>query len=159
MARKEASGSSDAHGWNEILGIIMVAAALLLVAALFSYDRYDLASNRVPPNAQVHNWIGPIGAHLAYGIFLVFGGGALLLPVFLVMFSLAGFFEAFAYLRTRWIWAVILLLACMGTMDLYSEELNWANINGEAGKAGGLIGMGVGRFSATSGGPERRSSS
>ena len=52
----------------------MVALALLLVASLFSYDRNDLASNRVPPNAQAHNWIGPIGAHLAYGIFVVCGG-------------------------------------------------------------------------------------
>ena len=141
MARKEASGASESKSWNEILGIIMVATALLLVAALFSYDRNDLASNRVPPNAQVHNWIGPIGANLASWLFFVFGAGALLLPVLLVMFSLAGFFDVFSYLRQRRLWAILLLLACMGTLDLYSDDLNWARINFEAGRAGGLIGM------------------
>jgi S-DNA-T family DNA segregation ATPase FtsK/SpoIIIE len=141
MARKEAAAATDTHGWNEIIGIIMVATALLLVAALFSYDRADLASNRVPPNAQVHNWIGPIGAHLAYCLFLVFGAAAFLLPALLVMFSLAGFFDVFAYLRHRRLWALTLLLTCMGTLDLYSSDLHWTTIDSEAGRAGGLIGM------------------
>ena len=71
MARKEAPGASEAHGWSEIIGIVLLGLALLLGAALFSYDRNDVASNRVPPNAQTHNWIGPIGAHLGYGLFSV----------------------------------------------------------------------------------------
>src|SRR5262245_34523094 len=126
MARKEVSGESEAHGWDEIVGIIMVAAALLLVAALFAYDRNDLASNRSVPNPQIHNWIGPIGAHLAFFLFFLFGAGAFLLPVLFVIFGLGGFFDAFAYLRRRRLWGLVLLLTCMGTLDLYSDELNWA---------------------------------
>src|SRR5512133_2994318 len=106
MARKEASAASEARGWNEIVGIIMVAAALLLVAALFSYDRNDLASNRVPPNAQAHNWIGPIGAHLGSALFTVSGAGAFLVPVFLAIFGAACFSEALGFLRRRWPWAI-----------------------------------------------------
>jgi S-DNA-T family DNA segregation ATPase FtsK/SpoIIIE len=146
MARKEAAAPHEAHGWNEIIGIIMVALALLLVAALFSFDRNDLASNRVPPNAQIHNWIGPIGANLASALFLVFGAGSFLLPVLLVLFGLTGFFEAFAYLRHRRIWGCVFLLTLMGTLDLYSDDLNWVNINGEAGRAGGLLGLEMNRL-------------
>src|SRR5262245_57907960 len=99
MARREASAASETHGWNEIIGIIMVAAALLLMAALFSFDSNDLASNRVPPNAEVHNWIGSIGAHLANALIFAFGAGSFLLPVLFLMFGLAGFFEALGYLK------------------------------------------------------------
>lgn len=140
MARKEASGETEARGWNEIIGIIMVAVGLLLVASLFSYDRNDLASNRVPPNAQAHNWIGPIGAHLASALFTIAGAASFLVPVFLFMFGLAGFFESLAYLRRRWLWALLLLLICMGTLDLYSDDLN-LNINVDSGRAGGVLGM------------------
>src|SRR5512143_368024 len=101
MARKEVSSAGDAHGWNEIIGIVMVALALLLGAALFSYDRNDLASNRVPPNAQAHNWIGPIGAHLGSALFTVTGAGAFLVPVFLFIFGFAGFTETLSFLRRR----------------------------------------------------------
>jgi DNA segregation ATPase FtsK/SpoIIIE, S-DNA-T family len=140
MARKEASGSSEPQGWNEIIGIIMVAVALLLTAAVFSYDRYDLASNRVPPNAQARNWIGPIGAHLAYGLFYVSGAGAFLIPALLLLIGLASFFEKLAYLRQRKLWAGVLLFTCMGALDLYSENLNLADINKDAGRAGGFLG-------------------
>jgi DNA segregation ATPase FtsK/SpoIIIE, S-DNA-T family len=140
MARKEASSTGENQSWNEIIGIILVAAALLLTAAVFSYDRYDLASNRVPPNAQARNWIGPIGAHLAYGAFYLFGAGAFLIPVLLLMFGLANFLEALAYLRQRKIWALVLLIACMGALDLYSESLNLTDINMDAGRAGGSLG-------------------
>ena len=118
----------------------MIAVALLLVAALFSYDRNDLASNRVPPNSETHNWIGPIGAHLASLLFAISGAGAFLVPVFLFMFGLAGWLEALAYLRQRWLWALLLFAVCMGTLDLYSDDLR-LSINDESGRAGGVLGM------------------
>lgn len=140
MARKDASSASEVHGWNEILGIIMVAVALLLAASLFSYDRNDLASNRVPPNAEAHNWIGPIGANLAAALFTISGAAAFLVPVFLLIFGLACFFETLAYLRKRWLWALLLFCICMGTLDLYSDDLN-LNVNVDSGRAGGVLGM------------------
>src|SRR6266404_5775053 len=145
MARKEASGASETHGSNEILGIIMVAAALLLVTALFSYDRNDLASNGVPPNAQTHNWIGPIGATLASALFRVSGAGVFLVPVFLFIFGLSGFFDVLACSRRFWLWAPLLFFTCMGTLDLYSNELN-LNINADSGYAGGVLGMAMNKL-------------
>ncbi|MHC1764202.1 MAG: DNA translocase FtsK [Verrucomicrobiia bacterium] len=140
MARKEASADSEVRGRDEIVGIILIALALLLTAALFSYDRNDLASNRVPPNAQIHNWIGPIGANLAYGLFAVTGASSFLIPVFLIVFGLSSFFDALGYLRRRWPWALVLLLALMGTLDLYSDDLN-LNVNVDSGRAGGVLGL------------------
>jgi S-DNA-T family DNA segregation ATPase FtsK/SpoIIIE len=141
MARKAAADSVYTRSSSDIVGIILLAFALLLSVALFSYDRNDLSFNNSSPNHPVHNWIGPIGANSAYGLFFVFGAAAYLLPVLLLGFGLAGFFDILAYLHRRslWVWGALLLFACMGVLDLYSDSLN-LTINKDSARAGGLIG-------------------
>ena len=84
MARKAGSEPADTHGFNDIVGIIFLALAFLMLVALFSYDRNDLAINSIPPNRQIHNWIGIFGARSGYGLFFVFGAAAYMLPVILL---------------------------------------------------------------------------
>jgi S-DNA-T family DNA segregation ATPase FtsK/SpoIIIE len=93
----------------------------------------------VPPNPSVHNWIGPFGAWLAYGCFLSIGASAFALPVLLFFVGLGCFFDSFAYLRRRWSWAVVLLICCMGLLDLYRDyfEKLHGNLNADVG---GVIG-------------------
>ncbi len=117
MARK-ATDSESAHSLNDIVGVVFLAAALLLLVAQVSFDRYDLAVNRDPPNHPAHNWIGPLGARLAYATFLMCGFSAFMLPVVLVFLALACWFKPLAYLKRRWPWAVILLVSCMGWLHL-----------------------------------------
>lgn len=142
MARKAASDSIRTDSSSDIIGIILLALALLLSVSLFSYDRNDVPLNLSSPNNPPHNWIGSIGAYTAYGLFFVFGAAAYLLPMLLLGFGLAGFFDILAYLHRRslWVWGALLLLACMGMLDLYSEGLR-LTINKDSGRAGGLIGM------------------
>ena len=54
MARKEAP-QSQSHGLNDVIGILLGAAALLLMVALISHDSQDMAADRVPPNNPAHN--------------------------------------------------------------------------------------------------------
>ncbi len=68
MARKEAA-RSQAHGLNDVIGIILATAALLLVVALLSYDRHDLSFNNTSPNNPPHNLGGPLGAWTAGSCF------------------------------------------------------------------------------------------
>src|ERR1043165_2026769 len=79
MSRKATSDS--ANGFGDIIGVALLAAALLLLVAQVSFDRCDLASLCNPPNKPVHNWVGPFGAHCAHGFFALFGGAAYLLPL------------------------------------------------------------------------------
>lgn len=138
MARKP--DSKEPRGLNDVLGIILLALAVLTAVALFSYDRNDIPLNNSNPNVPKHNWIGPVGAYTAYVLFLVVGAAAYLVPVILLGFGLAGFFQLLAYLRHCLPWAGLLLLACMGMLDLYSDTLNLA-INKDSAWAGGLVGM------------------
>jgi len=140
MARKAASNTLPSRNSSDIAGILLLSLAVLLGVALFSYDRYDLSFNTSSPHKDAHNWIGPIGAYSAYGLFFLLGASAYVVPVFLLGFGLASFFELFAYLHRRVLWALLLLVAFTGVLDLYSDTLN-LDLNRDAGRAGGLVGI------------------
>ncbi len=128
MSRK--ASSEPAKGFGDVIGVALLAAALLLLVAQISFDRYDLASVRIPPNKPVHNWIGPFGAHFAHWFFLLFGLAAYLLPLLFAAFGVAYLFNILGYLRQRskWslLWAVVLVLALTGL-------LHTLHVNGWAG--------------------------
>ena len=78
MSRKS---SSDSHnGFADVIGVALLAAALLLLVAQFSFDTRDISGLNLPPNKSTHNWIGPLGAYLAWGTFLPLGVAGYLLP-------------------------------------------------------------------------------
>ncbi len=140
MARKESSRSANTRGTSDIVGIVLIASALLLLVAQLSFDRYDVESNRVPANLTVHNWIGSAGAWAANLFFQVFGAGAFALPLLMLAFGIGYLFEFFAYLKRRWVWGVVVLLSLLGFFDLYSYLLANLVQNLNAPSAGGYIG-------------------
>ena len=58
----------------------------------------------------------------------------------LFLVGLGCFFEAFAYLRRRWLWALVLFLCFMGLLDLYKDRLETLQRNINA-TAGGILGL------------------
>ncbi len=120
MARKAPNNGS--RGGSDILGILLLGLALLLFTALFTFDKYDLAAVRTPPNDPPLNWAGRLGAQLAHGLFFSLGAGAYLLPVLLLGFGLAQFWTSLEYLRRKWPWALLLVLTCAGGLDLATDR-------------------------------------
>ena len=82
--------------------------------ALFSFERHDLAMDRVPSNEHVHNWIGPVGAHVAYAFFFWFGAAAYLVPVLVLGVGLGYLVASLSYLKRRWPWILCLVFATSG---------------------------------------------
>ena len=141
MARKESAKPAHQHrGFNDIIGIVLIAAALLLLLAQVTFERNDVASNRLPPNQTPHNWIGGAGAWGANLLFQVFGAGAFVLPMLLFIFALGYLFEFFSYLKRRWPWAALLFVTCLGFFDLYTTSLETLRHNINAPSAGGYLG-------------------
>src|SRR5437867_271106 len=122
MARKASPDEVPARGFGDILGIVLISSALLTLVALFSYDRNDLPVNLTNSNRTIQNWIGPVGAWLGYAAFFVFGAAAYLLPILLFCFGLSYLFQLMAYFHRRWVWAAILLLCCIGLLDLNTNH-------------------------------------
>ena len=139
---------------------MLIALALLLLVAQLSFDRYDVEANRAPANETTHNWIGSAGAHAAWGFFWLFGGGAYVLPVLLLIFGAGYLFEFLAYLKRRWVWGALLFVCCIGFLDLYTNKdlltamaknpglpaagfMEHMAFNLNAGSAGGVVGRGL----------------
>jgi S-DNA-T family DNA segregation ATPase FtsK/SpoIIIE len=122
MARNAVNSPAAKNGLNEVIGVALIALALLLVISQCSFDPYDLSSVRVPPNREVHNWIGIFGAYLAWLTFLPLGLAAYLLPWMLLVFGLSYFVGVLSYLRERlwWsmLWACVFLLAASGLLNI-----------------------------------------
>ena len=63
---------------NEVLAVVMSAAAVLLLLSLFSYDPHDPSPNLVTAQREPHNLIGPVGAFISDVFLQWFGLAALL---------------------------------------------------------------------------------
>ncbi|MBK7249916.1 MAG: DNA translocase FtsK 4TM domain-containing protein [Gammaproteobacteria bacterium] len=61
--------------------IVLAAAALVLLTALFTYSRGDPGFSFTGSTGEVRNRIGPLGAWLADALYVVFGWPAYLLPL------------------------------------------------------------------------------
>ena len=77
--------------FNELIGFLLITMAILVALSLISYNPHDVAFNVAGPPADgplAHNWIGPVGAFSADGLFQVFGFAAFLLPAGVVVLGL-----------------------------------------------------------------------
>jgi len=120
MSRRTASGPGN--GLADVIGIALLAVALLLLVAQWSFDRHDISWLGDPHNPYTHNWIKLPGAYLAWGSFLLLGIAAYLLPLVLAVFGTAYLLNFPGYLRerSRWsvLWSVILLISLTGLLYL-----------------------------------------
>jgi DNA segregation ATPase FtsK/SpoIIIE, S-DNA-T family len=115
MSRKTAGSH---NGFGDVIGVALLAAALLLFVAQISFNPVDIHGLDLTPDKSTHNWIGPLGAYLAWAFFLPFGVAAYLVPPLLAFFGAAYLLNFFSYLRQRlrWslLWAVMLLVSLTG---------------------------------------------
>jgi len=139
MARKASSDAESGHGFNDVIGIVLLGLAVLLLVSLVSHDPRDVSANAQPPNPTAHNWIGPFGAWIAHIWLLCAGLAAFLVPALLVLVGLGFFFDFFAYLRRRWAWTLVLFVCSMGLLEVWSHLFQPLTRNLHV-IAGGVIG-------------------
>ncbi|MFM8359449.1 MAG: DNA translocase FtsK 4TM domain-containing protein, partial [Verrucomicrobiota bacterium] len=136
-------------GWNDFAGWLYVLGAAVVALALFTYDRHDLASNSLPPNSSIHNFMGVFGARLASGLFFLVGATAYVLPVVAAALGLARFLESLRYLR-HWRAALGvsgLVIAVAGALDLAPPDwLPSLGVRGESLGPGGVLGWALNHY-------------
>jgi S-DNA-T family DNA segregation ATPase FtsK/SpoIIIE len=71
---------------NELVGFLLLVAALLVALSLVSYSPLDPSLNTAGPSQTppAHNWIGVVGAYLADALLQALGYVAFLLPLLLM---------------------------------------------------------------------------
>jgi S-DNA-T family DNA segregation ATPase FtsK/SpoIIIE len=138
--------SGPHHGWNDVIGVALLALALLLFVSQISFDRFDISFFCDPPNKPIHNWIGVAGAYVAWFSFLVLGVTAYLLPWLLAFFGVAYLLQFFSYLRERlwWslIWSTVLVISLTGMFHIFDNAHWFGNLHVSIGaqSAGGFLG-------------------
>jgi S-DNA-T family DNA segregation ATPase FtsK/SpoIIIE len=77
---------------NEMLGLVVLAAAVLLTLALVTYTPSDPSLNTVGGAAlarPAHNWMGPFGAYLSDALLQVFGAAILFVPLVILRIGIS----------------------------------------------------------------------
>jgi S-DNA-T family DNA segregation ATPase FtsK/SpoIIIE len=146
MSRKMGSGSNN--GFGDVIGVALLAIALLLLVAQLSFDRFDISFFGDPHNKPIHNWIGPLGAYLAWGSFLPLGLVGYLLPWLFALFGAAYLLNFLGYLRERlqWslLWSVMLIVSLTGLLRIMDNAELLVKIPLRIGSlwgSGGLLGF------------------
>ncbi len=121
--------SDSRHGWHDVIGIaLLLLVALPLLVAQWSFSPDDIAFLTTKVNKPAANWIGPLGAYLAWFSFLMLGAAAYLLPLLAALFGVAYLLGFFSYLRERlrWsmVWSAILLVSLTGLLHL-ADQAGW----------------------------------
>jgi S-DNA-T family DNA segregation ATPase FtsK/SpoIIIE len=129
---------------NELVGIVLIAASVLLLLALTSYSPLDRSLDTAvnpPIGRPAHNWIGLVGAYSADLMLQAMGVAAFLLPVMLA-------FLAVRWLRSRAVenplvkacGAVGLVAFASALLALLPWPLHWAHAIPIEGLLGRLLG-------------------
>ncbi len=103
---------------NEVIGLFCAGIGLVLLLALFSYDRRDPSWNTASSRTFISNWIGPLGANLSNALYQSFGYIALLVPV--VFFALAYWLIRYARIQFSWFKTAGLLVILLSLAGLLS---------------------------------------
>jgi DNA segregation ATPase FtsK/SpoIIIE, S-DNA-T family len=146
MARKATESSASSRGFDDIIGVALLAAAVLILIAQLSFDPADISKLSVPANKPAHNLIGPLGAYLAWSTFFPLGAIAYLLPGLLATFGAAYLLD----FSTRWrngmtwplVWAGVLLVSLTGLFYILGEAGWFGGLSHRIGSqsAGGWLG-------------------
>ena len=135
---------------NELIGFLLLIAALLILLALVSYSPLDPSLNTAAPGADIrppHNWIGVVGAFGADLLLQLDGISAFLLPVFFVLLSLRWFWSrkvdsSFAKLAG----AILLLVFIPALLALLPLRILWRSAIPVEGLVGRIAADGLVRY-------------
>ncbi|MEJ6571785.1 MAG: DNA translocase FtsK [Akkermansiaceae bacterium] len=135
----------DNKPWpNEVLGILLCGAGILLLLSLVSYSPNDLPNlpglggDTDGNDGGSVNWIGPVGAFLGYVFLMGFGGASYLIPLSMIWIGVA---KLLLDARPSWrtyVGCVIFVLSGSALLGVQNWLLvDWSEANYLKGPGGG----------------------
>ena len=128
---------------REIWAVVLVGLALLLLLSLISFDKFDVGDVATSGAHPLKNFIGPVGAWIAFGVFRSFGLAAYVLM--LVLGAIGGMLLLGKDVpwRSKVGAGVLLLVSSCCLLHLAGLESAQRALN-LPGSAGGFVGFVVG---------------
>ena len=138
---REKNSKNVDFGLRRFLGIAVMVLTVLVALSVFSYDWRDVSLLKMPPNDPPGNLFGPFGAWLSFRLFMLFGVGGYLAPVWCIGLSLILLTDNSQRAWPRGLW----LSGAMLCMSLIAELQpgNWINLCADLNIAdpGGILGF------------------
>ena len=127
-------------GWREVLGILLLAASILVFLSQISYLPADVSLLQWPPQRPAANFVGPTGAWIAFGLFMAFGMVAYVVPFAAGACGLWLVLATEGRIRFRVIWLLLAMIALSVVMEM--QEGLWRPVADRLNlpSAGGTIG-------------------
>ncbi len=139
-------GKDSKHsGGREIWALILVGLSLLLLLSLISYNPYDVGHVAASEHRPVSNFIGPIGAWIAFGTFQAFGLAAYGLMAVLAVIGVTLLLGKELPWRGK-ISAGVLLLVSLSSLLHLAGLVRAQHALNLPDSAGGFLGLFVGGF-------------
>lgn len=101
---------------NEIKGVVLVAAGIIVLVSFLSFDANDLSFYTSSPNIPPKNLIRGFGAYLAGFLLLLFGWSAYLIPLFILWAGINLFRQRTVDLRFPQLLAFLILLISLSSL-------------------------------------------
>ncbi|MDD4953705.1 MAG: DNA translocase FtsK 4TM domain-containing protein [Candidatus Omnitrophica bacterium] len=101
---------------NEVRGVILVAAGLIILASLISFTPYDLSIYTSHPNVPPKNFIRTFGAYLAGTVIFLFGWSSFVIPVFIIWLGVNFFRQRAPYLSIPRILGIFFLILSLSSI-------------------------------------------
>lgn len=137
---------------NEFKGVLLVAAGLIVLASLISFDLNDLPWYTSHPNIPPHNWIKTFGSLLAGALMFFFGYASFAVPLFMLWIGVNFFRNEPPLVRVpRVIGLIVLMLSVSSLIGLASGNVETVGFY-RAGFTGFLISKFVGAYLGRLGG-------
>lgn len=138
--------STTSGDWHEVFAIALAGVAILAVLALISYTPEDFPPWRGGAKAEVSNLVGPLGVVAAAGGLHLFGVGAYLLPLLVLVWAVRMLLGKGRLRGISVLAAGVLLVSvcCMAGYQTFCFE-GWVERYQLPGSIGGLTGRIVGR--------------
>lgn len=102
---------------NEIKGVILIAAGLMILASLIRFEELDLAFYTSHPNQPPQNLLGIFGAYLGLIFVFLFGRlTSLMVPLLVLLTGIKFFRQKTPYLRLPRILGILVLLLSLSSL-------------------------------------------
>ncbi|HXI84902.1 MAG TPA: DNA translocase FtsK [Verrucomicrobiae bacterium] len=140
-------GKDSKHsGAREIWAVVLVVASLLLLLSLISYDPYDVGHVAASGHKAVANFIGPVGAWIAFSTFQAFGLAAYGLMAVLAVIGATLLLGKELPWRGKLGAGILLLISLSCLLHVAGLERAQRSLN-LPDSAGGFLGLIIGGFS------------
>ena len=130
-------------GWREAWGILLVGLCVLVLLSLISYRPEDISLVQSPPNSPALNFVGPVGAWIAFVIFMGLGVVGYAVSAILGITGLLLIFkrEGRVWPKVLWMLAILVSFLCLVELkgSAWAEWTRRFDIGGPGGALGALI--------------------